>query len=160
MSSFDEAFSALMHNEGGYANNPADPGGETCFGITKRVARENGYTGDMRALPLEQAKTIARRVYWDRYLCDQLPDLIAFQLFDIVYNGGFAVKWLQLALGVNADGNMGPETIAAAQGAEPRSIVLRLNAYRLSWYTSLNTWPSFGRGWTNRVAANLLEGAR
>jgi lysozyme family protein len=160
MSGFDEAFSALLSNEGGYANNSVDPGGETCFGITERVARENGYTGDIRALPLEQAKTIARRVYWDRYLCDQLPGLIAFQLFDIAYNGGYAVKWLQLALGVNADGNMGPETIAAARSAEPRSIVLRLNAYRLSWYTSLSTWPTFGRGWANRVAANLLEGAR
>lgn len=160
MEGFEAAFSSLISHEGGYVNNSADSGGATRFGITERVARENGYNGDMRTLPLEQAKAIARKMYWDRYHCDQLPAVIAFQIFDIVYNGGFAVKWLQLALGVKADGKMGPETLAAAQGAEPRSIVLRLNAYRLSYYTSLSTWASFGRGWANRVAVNLLEGAQ
>ncbi|MDO6407423.1 glycoside hydrolase family 108 protein [Pantoea phytobeneficialis] len=157
---FNEAFEMLMGHEGGYVNHPNDPGGATCYGITERVARENGYTGVMRHLPLETARNIARRLWWDRYLCDDLPSSIALQIFDIAFNGGHPVRWLQLAIGVNADGIMGPLTLQAAHQADPRQVILRLNAYRLTYYTALKNWPHFGRGWANRVAGNLLRGAQ
>src|SRR6266478_2656628 len=62
---FDSAFAALIGNEGGYVFDPRDPGGETMYGITSRVAAKHGYAGAMRDLPLELAKSIAKTEYWD-----------------------------------------------------------------------------------------------
>lgn len=159
MSTFDSAFAALMVSEGGYSNHPADPGGETMFGVTKRVAVANGYAGAMLNLPLATAKAIAKKEYWDRYQCDSLPDSIAFQIFDCAYNGGKPVQWLQMAAGVIADGSIGPVTIAAVNAADPEKIIMRFNSSRLRYLAALPTWPTFGRGWANRIADNLAKGA-
>lgn len=159
MSVFDSVFASTLAIEGGYSNNPADPGGETMWGVTKRVAVANGYVGPMASMPQSVASTIAKKVYWDPYQCDQLPPAISLQVFDVAYNGGAAGKWLQQALGVTADGVIGAQTIAAARAANPWKVVALFNSYRLEYYTSLgNTWPTFGKGWTRRVAANLTKG--
>jgi lysozyme family protein len=160
MSAFDGAFTALMGNEGGYSDNPADPGGATMWGITQRVAQANGYTGPIEDLPLEIAQSIAKREYWDVYSCDSFDPRVAFQVFDAAYNGGPAAKWLQRAAGVTTDGIIGPVTIAAVNAADPLRIVMRFNSYRLTYFTSLDTFPTFGRGWANRIAKNLLIGAQ
>jgi lysozyme family protein len=159
ITSYDDAFIALMGNEGGYSNNPADPGGETMWGITARVARANGYAGAMRDLPQSTAKAIAKSQYWDKIHGDDFPPTISFQLFDAIYNGGKPAQWLQQAAGVSADGVIGPATIAAVNAADPDKIIMRFDAYRLQYFTSLPTWPTFGKGWANRIATNLLKGA-
>lgn len=159
MSSFDDAFYKLIGNEGGYSNNPADPGGETMYGVTKRVAQANGYQGDMHALTLDAAKAIAKSQYWDKYQCDQFDSRIGFQVFDAAYNGGHPAQWLQQAAGVTADGAIGPETIAAVRAIEPLKIIMRFDAYRLQYLGNLGTWPTFGHGWANRIANNLIQGA-
>lgn len=157
---FQFAFQRLIGNEGGYVNNPKDPGGETMWGVTARVARAHGYTGDMQAMPLDTAQAIAKAEYWDKFHCDDFDPRIAFEIFDTAYNGGYPIKWLQLAVGATPDGKLGPATIAATQAADPMTVIARFNAYRLSYYTSLKTWPDFGRGWANRIAHNLLLGAK
>ncbi|HEX5393812.1 MAG TPA: glycosyl hydrolase 108 family protein [Rhodocyclaceae bacterium] len=157
---FLSAFTSLIGNEGGYVNNPKDPGGETMYGVTARVARAHGYTGAMRDLPLETAQQIAKAEYWDKFRCDDFDPRIAFEIFDTAYNGGYPIKWLQLAVAAKPDGKLGPATVAAVQGADPMTVIARFNAYRLSYYTSLKTWPDFGRGWANRIAHNLLLGAK
>lgn len=159
MTAFDQAFDWLLGNEGGYVDDPHDPGGATRWGITERVARANGYIGDMQTLPMEIAKAIAKRQYWDVYCCDQLPLEVGFQVFDTAYNGGATAKWLQEAAGVTADGKIGPATIAAVNAADPDKIVLRFNAARLRYLAALPTWPSFGKGWVNRIADNLVKAA-
>lgn len=158
MSIFDDAFNDLIGNEGGYSNHPDDPGGETMWGITDRVARAEGYTGTMRELPLKTAKEIAKARYWDSAGCDELDPRLAFQVFDAVYNGGPAVKWLQQAVGAEPDGVIGPATRAALKQADPLKLILRFNAHRLIYLGNLNTWPTFGHGWANRIANNLLKG--
>lgn len=159
MSSFDDAFTQLIGNEGGWVNNPADPGGETNFGITKRVAVANGYTDDMKSLTLDRAKIIAKTQYWDKFQCDQFDPRIGFQIFDAAYNGGKPAQWLQQAAGATPDGIIGAATIAAVRASNPVKIVSLFNAYRLQYFTSLPTWPDFGRGWARRVASNLIKGA-
>lgn len=159
MSAFDVAFANLLGNEGGYVNNPADPGGETNWGITKRVAERWGYKGDMKSLPQATAAGIAKACYWDPYQCDQLPVAIAFQVMDAAYNGGHPAQWLQQSLGVTADGSIGAQTIAAARGCNVWQVIACFNSWRLSYYTSLGTFGTFGKGWTNRVAANLKKGS-
>jgi lysozyme family protein len=159
VSSFDDAFAALLGNEGGYVDNPADPGGETMFGVTARVARAWGYAGDMKDLPLDTAKAIAKKNYWDAYQCDQFDPRIGFQVFDTAYNGGKPAQWLQQAAGVTADGVIGSITVAAVRAADPMKIIMRFAAYRLQYLGNLPTWPSFGHGWANRIANNLIRGA-
>lgn len=155
-SAYDNAFTTLMGNEGGYVNNPADPGGETMYGITQRVAKANGYMGAMKDLPLATAKAIAKKCYWDVTRCDELDPRVAFQMFDITYNGGHAVQWLQKAVGATPDGILGNATITAANASEPLLVVMRLSAQRLLYYTSLTAWSTFGKGWATRVANNLM----
>lgn len=156
---FDDAFTLLIGHEGGYVNHPEDPGGETMFGITKRVAVANGYTGAMRYLTIDIARRIAKSEYWDRWQCDQFHPEIAFQIFDAAYNGGHVSMWMQMAVGAKTDGKIGPKTIAAVRDLSPVTFTARFSAYRLRYLASLKTWPSFGRGWCNRIAGNLLEGA-
>ena len=157
MSDFDKAFDLLIGNEGGYVNNPKDPGGETNWGITKTVAVANGYTGDMRAMPKETAKWIYKKMYWDKLQCDRLPFVVAFQLFDAGVNHGNsqAVKFLQRALSVVDDGVIGAKTIAATNSLDDLQIVLLFNVERMNFYTDLKTFSTFGKGWIRRIASNL-----
>ena len=162
MSDFDKAFELLIGNEGGYVNNQKDPGGETNWGITKTVAVANGYAGDMRTMPKETAKGIYKKMYWDRLQCDQLPFVVAFQLFDAGVNHGNsqAVKFLQRALSVVDDGVIGAKTIAATNSLDELQIVMLFNAERIEFYASLKTFSTFGKGWVRRVASNLKLAAK
>ena len=158
MSNFERAFVELLGHEGGYSNNPRDPGGETMWGVTIAVARENGYEGPMRAMPVDVAKAIYLKRYWLPSF-EALPYPVAFQIFDAAVNSGVeqAVRWLQRALEIADDGKFGPITLKAAQAADPLKLVLAFNAARLMFMTQLSTWPAFGKGWARRIAANLME---
>ena len=155
----EQAFDLLIQHEGGYANLANDPGGETRYGITKAVARENGYQGDMQELPLETAKQIAKVKYWDKVQADVWPPALRFDLFDTAYNSGptQAIKLMQRALNVADDGKIGPKTLLAAKMADRVRVVARFNAYRLKFLVDLKNWKSFSRGWVIRVANNLLN---
>ena len=157
-SNFDRAFDALTSNEGGYVNNPKDPGGETNFGITVAVARANGYKGQMRDMPKATAKAIYRAQYWLKQF-DDMPYAVAFQVFDGAVNSGVnrSIKWLQAAAGVTADGILGPVTTAALSKFDPVALATKYNAIRIYYLTSLPAWSTFGKGWANRIARNLLE---
>lgn len=159
--SFDQAFASIAAIEGGFSDRDrqADPGGATKHGITERVAREWGYTGNMRDLPLETAQAIAKARYWDKYQCEQFHPLIAYQVFDAAYNGGYPVKWLQECVGATPDGVIGAKTIAAVRQADVWKVVALFNAKRQMYLTSLNNWPQNSRGWARRIAHNILMGA-
>ena len=73
---FERAFEKLLGHEGGFVDHPKDPGGSTRYGITQRVARANGYEGDMRNFPLAEAKRIARKDYWDAVRADEMLDAV------------------------------------------------------------------------------------
>lgn len=161
MSVFDIIFERLMLHEGGYVNHPNDPGGETMWGVTKRVAQAHGYHGSMRKLPKALAKQITEKSYYKAVKGDQLDRLIAWQLTDAAYNHGNrqAVKFLQRAVGVTADGLIGPRTLAATAEMDKNDVVLLFNAERIEFYTGLRSWISFGKGWARRVAGNLRYAA-
>ncbi len=155
---FDEAFDRLIGHEGGYSNHPSDPGGETMWGVTARVARVNGYQGDMRALPRDLAKAIYRKAYWLAVKADDLPERVRFDVFDAAVNSGTtqAAKWLQRAVGVPDDGMVGAQTIGAARAANPEVVVRRMLGQRLRFMAGLTNWPAFSRGWARRIA-DLME---
>lgn len=155
---FDAAFTRLLGHEGGYSNNPADPGGETMWGITKHVAIQHGYTGDMRYLSQETAKEIYRARYWDAVKADQFPDPLRYALFDAAVNSGpkQALIWAQQALDVGADGVVGDETLRAAMACDPQRVRARMLGIRLDFMTSLPIWTQFGKGWARRIAKELM----
>lgn len=159
---FDIAFDRLLGNESGYSNNPADPGGETMWGITVAVARANGYMGAMRDMPRDTAKAIYRAVYWAPVCGDSLPPTVAFQVFDAAVNHGVgqAAKWLQAAVSVVQDGSIGPATLDAVGKGNPAALAMLYLSARLFFYPKLSTWPTFGKGWANRVAGNLQLAAK
>ena len=155
---FDQAFDILLRHEGGFSDHPSDPGGKTRFGITEAVAREVGYRGDMRELPLDLAKRIYKDRYWDAVRADELPEAVRYTVFDAAVNSGprQAIRWLQRAVGVRDDGVIGPITLSAVRATDPQALLRRILSARLRFMTDLPTWPAFGRGWARRIA-DLME---
>ena len=153
--SFRAALAQVLRHEGGYVNDPRDPGGETRYGISKRSYPAE----DIKNLTLARAGEIYRRDFWDRCRCDEMPPAIRMHLFDAAVNSGpvRAIRWLQEAARVERDGVIGPITIREAWAADPVALVARYNGLRLDYLTDLRGWASFGRGWTRRVATNLLH---
>ena len=152
---FDDAFDALIAHEGGYASDPRDPGGETKYGISKRVYP----SVDIKALSLADAKAIYRRDYWQAAGCERVPEPLRFDLFDMAVHSGVraAILTVQKAATVVEDGVLGPKSLAAIGAREPAVLVARFNGARLAMMTELATWPSFGKGWARRIAANLMR---
>lgn len=154
---FRRAFVSLLGNEGGYVNDPEDPGGETKFGISKK-----SYPSlDIKNLTVEKAQDIYYQDFWLVCGCDKMKYAITFEVFDAAVNHGQtkAIMLLQQALDVADDGKLGPISLAALAAYDQEDLLLRFEAFRLRFYTKLKKWDSFGRGWANRVADNLLRDA-
>lgn len=163
---FEIAFQRLIGHEGGYSNDRNDPGNWTGgkVGIGKLLGTKFGLAAntypnlDIKNLTTDQAKLIYKKDWWDKLGADQLHPAIVYQLWDFAINAGKsrAVKELQQVAGVPDDGVIGPKTIAAVKVMEVNDVLLMLAAERLKFYTSLSTWDRYGKGWTNRVAENLI----
>lgn len=162
---FDEAFTRLIGHEGSYTADPRDngnwTGGRPGVGVllgTKYGIAANTYPDiDIKNLTLDAAKAIYRRDWWDKIDAGHIDPAIVYQVWDFAVNAGMstAKRALQRAVRVADDGQIGPITIRAIQSMSTGDVLLRFNAQRLRHYTSLTTWPTYGKGWTNRVAANL-----
>jgi lysozyme family protein len=150
---FDESFERVVGHEGGYVNDPADPGGETKFGVSKRsYPAEN-----IPELTLERAKVLYKRDFWGPAGCEFLPEAVRDDLFDTAVNAGVkqAIRLLQRACGEEDDGLLGPRTLQACQSMNPSRLVARFQGYRLEFLTSLKGWERFGKGWARRAADYL-----
>jgi hypothetical protein len=167
---FDACMPFIFKAEGGYSDNPADPGGPTNFGIT--LATLKTYEGtpnltadDVKKLSPEMAKEIYRTAYWNRMQCGALP--AGLEVFDFGVNSGPAesVKTLQRIVGVTQDGSIGPITLAAVGQFNVGDLIARFAQARLAFYQSLNM-PEFEQGWATRVAqiqtaaAKMLEASQ
>lgn len=152
----------LLKNEGGYVNNPKDKGGETKYGITAAVARANGYKGSMKNLPKQTAIDIYKKQYWTD-ACNRInSEKIAFIVLDMNANHGIknSSKILQRALnslgaGLVVDGIAGEKTIRTVNVISGSRLSLALTAERLKFYTKIDAFNTFGKGWVRRVADNL-----
>lgn len=78
----------IIEIEGGYVNDPSDSGGETNYGITKQVALDNGYDGDMKDLSKDFAYQIYEKQYWNKLRADDYPIELAAKLVDMAVNLG------------------------------------------------------------------------
>lgn len=136
---FQRSVKAVLKYEGGYADNPADPGGATNRGIT--IATLRAWRGhpvtkaDVKALTEAEAVAIYKARYWDPIRGDQLPAGVDHALFDIAVNSGPG-RVPQFSKLVTAD---------------PAASIRAICGARMAYLRRLSTWRTFGRGWTTRV---------
>ncbi len=160
MDSFEKALMITLSFEGGYSNHGADRGGETNHGITKAVAIENGYTGDMRVIPKDVVEKIYRLKYWDVCKCGQMTEPMGIVVFDSAVNHGpsRAAKLLQKTFGMAEDGIIGPKTMSQALIADMDDVKEFLENRRKFYDEIIARDPTqlvFKAGWHNRI--NALE---
>lgn len=155
---FDQAVGFVLKDqiEGGYVNDPRDPGGETNFGISKRSHPKV----NIKKLTREGAIAIYKKQYWDTASCDDLPPMVALAMFDCAVNQGVgaARRLLQKALRVKADGIIGPKTMAAVEKADELELTVELLSWRLRRYAFTGNAATYMRGWSKRVLLCLLFG--
>lgn len=166
MNGFSDAFTAVVGVEQGYTTDPRDPGNWTggkvnagsCKGTKYGVSAASYPTLDIAGLTLDAAQAIYKRDFWDRLQGDQLDPGLAFQAFDAAVNCGVgtAAKWLQRAARASVDGVIGAQSVAAIRAIEPWRVAMRLNAYRLLSNAQAGTFATYGKGWSVRVANNIL----
>ncbi|MCE9890723.1 N-acetylmuramidase [Kluyvera intermedia] len=164
---FAHALSFVLAREGGYVNDPADKGGETNFGISdKRDGVADGLTdinGDgkpdtrIKDITKEQAGQIYYSDYWYPAYCTDWPDGISLFMFDAAVQHGAkkAIQLLQEAVGVSADGIVGPKTTKAVISADAEWLLNRCFLRRSRYYASIiKSNASQGKylnGWFNRL---------
>lgn len=170
---------SIIFVEGGYTDDPYDPGGQTKYGITERVAREYGYMGEMEDLTIEKANEIYSTLYVEQpHFSDfiEISPAITHKLIDAGVNVGTArvSLWFQHILNVfsrdgkdypmiKEDGKIGPKTIEAYLALEKKrgkikacTLVLKaLDGYQSSYYISLEKYSRYVVGWIDKRVENI-----
>jgi lysozyme family protein len=158
---FDAAFLVVLGVEGGYTDDPADPGNwtggrfgnGTCNGTNWGISAAAFPHLDIPKITVETAKALYEANYWKPVRGDELPAGLGLLVFDCAVNQGVhtAIIALQLAAGVMTDGWIGPETLAAVRKAGMITIINNTSAERAVLYAGSRDWPTFGRGWMRRL---------
>lgn len=130
---FDECVKFVISLEGGYVNDPNDPGGETKYGIAKRYHSKE----DIKNLTIERAKEIYKEEYWGPAGCDNLPNLYDLVVFDTAVQYGFI-----LAKQVGQHEN----------GSWERVLLWRMNKYFSYAENNLDARRTFFFGWMRRLS--------
>ena len=163
----------LMSVEGGFVNDPDDPGGATNLGVTLATWREAGYDidgdgdidgEDVRLLSLSDAvERVVKPMFWDRWKADEIDcQAVANILVDWLYNSGSpGIRIPQRLLGVREDGIVGPETLEALNGADQEELFSKIKSERINYYSDLVSRKpekkKFLNGWMNRLLAYKYE---
>lgn len=145
--------------EGGWSDRPKheDPGGKTMRGIS--IGCYSDFLGreatpeELKQITAEKAREIALTMFWNPSSCDFLPGGPDILVADTAFHSGWprAAKILQKLVGVDADGFIGPDTIAAARKQKPRELVMNYADARLDFLEDLPNWEPNARGWRKRV---------
>ncbi len=166
MAVFDNALVFILAREGGYANNPADPGGATMKGITQRVYddyrdRAGNPRRPVRQIADEEVASIYKRQYWVDGRCEEIAQShpkVALCHMDCAVNSGIsqAARLLQRAIGgVDVDGIIGPKTLGALRAQYEPDVLARYLDLRAEFYRSLGanrpTLNQFVPGWLARL---------
>jgi lysozyme family protein len=154
---FRRCLAEVLKHEGGWADHPKDPGGATMKGVTIAVFRE--YKGravtkdELRNISDDDLEAIYRVGYWDKVRGDDLPAGVDLMVFDLAVNSGpsRAARFLQGAVGADADGVIGPKTLERVKATSATEIIAKMDDRREEFYRSLSTFATFGRGWMRRL---------
>lgn len=158
---YRRSLALVLAHEGGYLDHPKDPGGPTNKGITQKTY--DAYR-KVKGLPLQSVKLLSstetddiyKRQFWSLVHADDLPAGLDYAVFDFAVNSGVsrAVRYLQLAVGIQDDGVLGQQSLAAVYASakvNEEALILTYCANRLAFMKSLATFAIFGLGWTRRV---------
>jgi lysozyme family protein len=160
VSGFAQALPFVLAREGGYVDHPLDKGGPTNFGVTQAtfdrwLASKGKPPRPVKEITDEEVAAVYHADYWLASKCDALPWPASLAHFDAAVNHGplRAAYMLQEALGVEADGKIGPKTLAAAAAIHPSELVDRLLWIRVKFYQAISKGDQlvFLRGWLARV---------
>jgi lysozyme family protein len=160
---FRDCLDLVLKHEGGYVDHPKDPGGRTNLGVTQRVWEEwIGHPAtekDMRELTPAIVAPMYEMRYWRTSYCEKLPRGLDLLVFSMAVNAGAgrSVKLLQDAIGVVADGVIGPNTMARINEANVETLIDKFSEARTAYYKGLKLFPVFGRGWLARTDKERLE---
>jgi lysozyme family protein len=160
---FRDCLDLVLKSEGGYIDHPKDPGGRTNLGVTQRVWEEwIGHPAtekDMRELTPAIVAPMYEMRYWRTSYCEKLPRGLDLLVFSMAVNAGAgrSVKLLQDAIGVVADGVIGPNTMAKINEANVETLIDKFSEARTAYYKGLKLFPVFGSGWLNRTNKERLE---
>lgn len=157
ISNWDKSFTLLLKSEGGYVDNPADPGGRTNLGVTQNtweswVGRPSNEK-EMRGLTPSDVAPLYKKKFWDACCCDDLPTGLDYVVFDFAVNSGVgrSIKTLQSCVDATVDGQIGKMTLDAVSKFPPDVTIFRFSDEKVKFYESLPTFPTFGKGWLARV---------
>ena len=149
----------------GFANDPDDLGGATMCGVTlatyTEYCRKKGYPKPtverLKAIKYADWLAILKTMFWDRWKADQITNAsIALMLVDFVWaSGNYGITVPQKAIGVTADGVVGPKTLAAINARDPRQLFDLLKKERLAYIERIcKARPKnykYRTGWLNRL---------
>jgi lysozyme family protein len=152
---FDECFTLLLRDEGGYVDHPRDPGGATNFGVTRKAWSQwvgrSANKDAIRALTPERVKPFYFARYWMPVQGNNLPSGLDYAVFDTAVNSGVsrASAILQDVCGVEVDYRIGPVTVAAARNTS--DVINKFLDARRQFLEDLPGWETFGKGWRARI---------
>jgi len=156
-SNFEQSLAFVLKEEGGFVNDPHDPGGATNMGVTLNTweswTGENVSVDDMKNLTVSDVAPVYKKNYWDAIKGDSLPIGIDYCLFDYAVNSGThkACMAVQDCVDVASDGILGAISMAAISAMNPIDLINKISDNRLAFLRRLSTWQYYGTGWTNRV---------
>lgn len=163
MSRFDDCLRFVLTEEGGFSDDPADPGGATNRGITQKTydtwrTVQGLPVVEVKSISEAEVATIYKEQYWDAARCGQLPAPLDLLQFDTAVQSGVATagRFLQAAVGMTVvDGVVGKATLAAVAQADPIAAAMQYAVRRLIRYAALMRGPEakFGKGWIHRIGA-------
>lgn len=182
-SHFDKAILITLKHEGGFVNDPIDPGGATNWGISIRFLKHAGdedhdgwldgdidHDGDIdvddiRKMTVEQACRIYRIHFWDKYKYDKIVDfVVAARVFDMTVNMGAIQtgKIVQRAVNnispmLHVDGKIGDKTFGAINCVDPEILMSEIRQEHAQFYLNLIAanpkFEKYRKGWLRRAAA-------
>lgn len=168
MANISPALKITLQFEGGYVNNPNDPGGETNYGITIGTARAYGYEGSMYDLPMDIVTHIYKVGYWNSLSLDDLNSQdLANNIFDTAVNMGTGTSARMLQNSINKqgqaqldeDGIIGPASITEANSLDADNLIKTFQTLRVARYEQLITknpkLAEFKNGWLRRASLSV-----
>ena len=165
---FQRCLALVLSYEGGFSNDLSDHGGATNLGITRSTLED--FCGrscsikDVRSLTRIKVEPIYRDRFWNLVQGDLLPVGVSAIVFDGAVNQGVGgiTRILQEAVGVEADGALGPLTLKAVSSRYASEVIAAVQAARIASYRKDAGFARFGTGWlrrVNSVAATALSWA-
>lgn len=165
---FERALAHVLAMEGGFSDDPYDPGGPTNKGIT--LATYAAWKGEapsaattprlvaaLKTITDAEVNQIYLKRYWRTAGCGELPPALAVMQFDtgVNHGPGTAIRVLQDVVGADIDGEIGPQTMAAIAAMPMRKLLEAYAAERRARYRAMAHFWRFGRGWLTRVDRTL-----